>query len=185
MATTTTTRSIVTLPRLAVLAVILCLLFQLYRGKSTELPKYTAPEYVETSLLERVNNHRVSIRLQPLQIDTQLDREAQRYCEMAAKGNLQASAGAFTVSNNDIAAWDNVKGIRRNVAVIEGDGKSPALSTIRKWIANESDVANLEHADLTTTGIGIVRRGNTYYICQIFASGATQQKTSGAKKAKS
>jgi uncharacterized protein YkwD len=161
---------LITVPRLVIIAVIVCLLFQIQRSKSNELPKYSAPEFVGKSLLERVNAHRESIRVRGLSLDNELDSNAQRYCEMVAKGNLQASLSSNGAGLSGVAAWDDVRGVRRNVAVFECNSNSPALDVIRQWIANNNDVNNLENAAFTATGIGVVRRGNTYYVCQIFAT---------------
>jgi hypothetical protein len=162
-------RAIFTLPRIAVLAVIICLLLQLQHGKSTELPKYAAPKFMKTSLIERINEHRVSLKLKALVTDSSLDREAQRYCEMVSKGSLQASLSLSSGGAlNELTAWDSQRGVRRSVAVFDCDSNTPALEVVRTWIASATDVRNIESEQSTTTGIGIVRRGNTYVVCQMF-----------------
>ncbi len=166
-------RSIVTLPRIAVLVVILCLLFQIQKGKSVEMPKYATPDFVASSIFERVNEHRMSIKVQPLSLDESLNAEAQRYCETVAKGNLQASLASATAINcgftqDDVTAYDRVKGVRRNVAMFTCEKGSPALNAVRQWIEHQEEVTNLENDGFVSTGVGVVRRGNTYYVCQIF-----------------
>jgi uncharacterized protein YkwD len=163
--------SVLTLPRIVVLIAIVCLLFQIQRGKSNEAPKYTAPKFMKTSLLERINEHRVSLKLKPLALDSSLNKEAQRYCEMAAKGNLQASLESSLASGvhlANVADWDNARGLHRSMATFESNSASPALDVVRTWIGNANDVSNLEDAGAATTGIGIVRKGDTYYVCQMF-----------------
>lgn len=163
-------RRIITLPRLAVVFVLLCLLFQLQRGKSHEVPKYTAPAFMERSLLERINEHRASIKAKPLVVNHDLHNEAQRYCEMIAKGNLQASLNySGSEGLSEVAHWDAANGVQRNVAVLQCESTSPALDVLRSWINNPRDVSNIENEHFTTTGIGIARQGNTYVVCQIFA----------------
>jgi uncharacterized protein YkwD len=164
-------RAIFTLPRLAIVAIIICLLFQLQRGKATEAPKYAAPKFMKTSLIERINQHRTSLKLAALTLDSNLDREAQRYCEMVAKGNLQASLNLSSgAALSEVAHWDAARGVRRSIAVFDCNSATPALEVVRAWIANANDVANLESNEATLTGIGIVRRGNTYVVCEIFGS---------------
>mgnify|MGYP002783577398 CR=1 FL=1 len=166
-------KSIITLPRVIIGIVILCLVFQIQKSKSVELPKYTMPEYVKQSVLERVNSHRASIHAQELILNDSLSTEARRYCEMIAKGNLQANVASVnlntTVNSNDVEAWDNKKGIVRNVAIFESTSGSPALDAMRTWLDKNDAANNLENANASVTGIGVVKHGNTYVICQIFA----------------
>jgi uncharacterized protein YkwD len=161
---------IITLPRLIMAIAVVCLLLQLQRGKSNELPKYSAPAFVKSSLIERVNEHRASLNVTPLADNGELNREAERYCEMIAKGNLQASLVRSDVNLSEVSDWDATKGVRRNVAVIESNSNSPALDVIRTWIANDNQANNIEDGKFNATGIGVVRRGNIYYVCEIFAT---------------
>lgn len=166
-------KSIITLPRVIIGIVILCLVFQIQKSKSVELPKYTMPEYVKQSVLERVNSHRASLHAQELTLNDSLSTEARRYCEMIAKGNLQANIASVNLNmaanSNDVEAWDNKKGIVRNVAIFESTSGSPALDAMRTWLDKNDAANNLENANAALTGIGVVKRGNTYVICQIFA----------------
>ncbi|MCS6807286.1 MAG: hypothetical protein RML40_00485 [Bacteroidota bacterium] len=166
---TASRKQIITLPRVIVGIVILCLVFQIQRSKSVELPKYTLPEYVKQSILERVNNHRASVRVRELILNDSLSAEAYRYCEMIAKGNLQANLSA-TLSTEDVDAWDKKRGITRNVVVFEPASTSPAFDAMRMWLKHNDAANNLESASASLTGIGVVKRGNVYVICQIFAS---------------
>lgn len=168
-----TIRAVITLPRIIVALVIMCLLLQIQKGKSGELPKYASPDFVATSIIERVNEHRVSIKVKTLRLDETLNAEAQRYCEMVAKGNLQASLDGSEVLTSgivsqDVAAWDKTKGVSRNVAAFACEDGSPALSAVRSWIGNAEQVNTIENDNFGSTGIGVVRRGNTYYVCQLF-----------------
>ena len=175
-------RRIITLPRLLVCLVILCLVLQIQKSKSVELPKYSLPEYVKQSVLERVNHHRSSLHVEELALNDSLSTEAHKYCEMIAKGNLQANLASANLSADlnarDVEAWDNKKGVVRNVAIFESKSGSPALDAVRRWLANNEEANNLERADIAATGIGVVKQGETYYICQIFApqSRQTQKK---------
>lgn len=168
-----TTSSIITLPRIIIGIVIICLVLQIQKSKSVELPKYTLPEHVKESVLERVNNHRSSVRAQELTLNDSLSAEARRYCEMIAKGNLQANLASvnlnMALNKRDVEAWDNQKGVLRNVAVFESTSGSPALDAMRTWLEHNDEANNLENGEVTTTGIGVVKKGNTYYICQLFA----------------
>lgn len=164
----------ITLPRVIIALVIVSLLLQIQKGKSGELPKYASPDFVATSIVERVNEHRLSIKAKALAINETLNAEAERYCQMVAKGNLQASVTGTTVVTDgivseDVAAWDKTKGVSRNVAAFTCEEGSPALNAVRSWIANQEQVGNIENDGFASTGIGVVRRGNTYYVCQIFA----------------
>lgn len=161
---------IITLPRVVLAIALVCLLLQLQRGKSSELPKYSAPAFVKSSLIERVNEHRASLNVSPLSESTELNREAERYCDMIAKGNLQASLVRGNVNLSEVADWDASKGVRRNVAIIETNSNSPALDVIRMWVANDHQANNIEDATFRATGIGVVRRGTTYYVCEIFSA---------------
>lgn len=167
---------IITIPRIIVALVILSLLLQIQKGKSHELPKYASPEFIAASILERVNEHRVSIKETPLSTEETLNTEAQQYCEMIAKGNLQAglySDSKFTLPIADeVVGWDTSRGMARNVMILTADKNSPALSVIRHWINQQSDIQNIENEKFIKTGVGVVRRGNTYYVCQIFSPGA-------------
>jgi uncharacterized protein YkwD len=175
----TTMRRVVTLPRLLVFLVVLCLVLQIQKSKSVELPKYSLPEYVKQSVVERVNHHRSSLQVEELTLDDSLSTEAGKYCEMIAKGNLQANLAAVNLSSalnaRDVEAWDGAKGVVRNIAVFESKSGSPALDAVRRWLANNEEANNLERADLAKTGVGVVKQGDTYYICQIFAP-QTQKK---------
>ena len=73
-----TTSSIITLPRIIIGIVIICLALQIQKSKSVELPKYSLPEYVKESVLERVNNHRSSVHAQELTLNDSLSAEARR-----------------------------------------------------------------------------------------------------------
>jgi hypothetical protein len=166
-------KTIITLPRIIIGIVIICLALQIQKSKSVELPKYTLPEYVKQSVLERVNSHRSSIHAQELALNDSLSTEARRYCEMIAKGNLQANLASvnltLTSNNRDIEARDSQKGLLRNVAIFESTSGSPALDAMRTWLDKNDEANNLENGEVAVTGIGVVKKGNIYYICQIFA----------------
>lgn len=166
-------KSVITLPRIIIGIVIICLAFQIQKSKSVELPKYTLPEYVKQSVLERVNNHRLSLHAQELTLNDSLSTEARRYCEMIAKGNLQANLASvnltMTLNKRDVEAWDGKKGMLRNIAIFESTSGSPALDAMRTWLDKNEEANNLENGAVAITGIGVVKKGNTYYICQIFA----------------
>jgi uncharacterized protein YkwD len=168
------THKFITLPRIVIAVVIICLVFQIQKSKSVELPKYTLPAYVGQSVVERVNNHRMSIHAPELTLNDSLSAEARRTCERMAKGNLQATLANVslnTVSNKqDVDAWDNQHGMQRSVAVFECGSSSPSLDAIRTWLENTTDVSNIENTAFHSTGIGVVRQGNMYYVCQIFAA---------------
>ncbi len=171
--TTTTAHKLVTLPRIIIAVVIVCLIFQIQKSKSIELPKYTMPKYVGESILERVNNHRASLHLGELQTTDSLSNAARRYAEMMAKGHLQANLASVNLagftSKNDVDAYDNTQGMQRNIAVVTSTSGSPSLDAVRVWLETNNDVANLENPQYAATGIGVVKSGDTYYVCQIFA----------------
>lgn len=167
--------TLITIPRIIVVLIILSLLLQIQKGKSHELPKYASAEFVAESILERVNEHRVSIKETPLTTEEALNTEAQRYCEMIAKGNLQAGLCSDATSPlpiaEEVVGWDTSRGMARNIMILSADKNSPALSVIRHWINQQSDIQNIENENFIKTGIGVVRRGNTYFVCQLFSSG--------------
>ena len=173
MTPSTASHKIVTLPRIIIAVVIVCLLLQIQKSKSVELPKYTTPKYVGESIVERVNNHRASLHLKELSNNDSLSLTARRYAEMMAKGHLQANLAnvnlAGFTSKNDVDAYDNTQGMQRNVAAFTSESASPALDAVRSWLEQNNDVANIENPDFAATGIGVVKEGNTYYVCQIFA----------------
>jgi uncharacterized protein YkwD len=175
---TTRVRKIITLPRIVIGLVIVCLLFQIQKSKSIELPKYSTPKYVGESIIERVNNHRTSLHLAELSNNDSLSSTARRYSEMMAKGHLQANLAIPDFTRlatkhdvkNDVDAYDNVHGMQRNIAVFESTSSSPALDAVRAWLEKNNEVANIENPAFAATGIGVVKKGDTYYVCQIFAN---------------
>lgn len=173
MTTSNASNRIVTLPRVVIAVVIVCLLLQIQKSKSVELPKYTTPKYVGESIVERVNNHRASLHLKELSGNDSLSNTARRYAEMMAKGHLQANLASVNLagfaSKNDVDAYDNVQGMQRNIAKFESTSGSPALDAVRAWLQQNGDVTNIENPEFTATGIGVVKQGGTYYVCQIFA----------------
>jgi uncharacterized protein YkwD len=178
----TAARKIITLPRIIIGLVIVCLLFQIQKSKSIELPKYSTPKYVGESIIERVNNHRASLHLAELSNNDSLSTAARRYTEMMAKGHLQANLASVNlagfVNNNDVKnevknevdAYDNAQGMQRNTAVFESTSGSPSLDAVRTWLEQNNEVANIENPAFASTGISVVKKGDTYYVCQIFAS---------------
>lgn len=173
MTTSNATYKIVTLPRIIIAVVIVCLLLQIQKSKSVELPKYTTPKYVGESIVERVNNHRASLHLKELSSNDSLSSTARRYAEMMAKGHLQANLASVNLagftSKNDVDAYDNIQGMQRNIAVFQSASGSPSLDALRMWLEQNNDVTNIENTEFTTTGIGVVKQGDTYYVCQMFA----------------
>jgi uncharacterized protein YkwD len=170
----TAARKIITLPRIIIGLVIVCLLFQIQKSKSIELPKYSTPKYVGESIIERVNNHRASLHLAELSSNDSLSTAARRYTEMMAKGHLQANLASVTlagfVNKNDVDAYDNAQGMQRNIAVFESTSGSPSLDAVRTWLEQNNEVANIENPEFAATGISVVKKGDTYYVCQIFAT---------------
>jgi uncharacterized protein YkwD len=59
--------------------------------------------------------------------------------------------------------------MQRNVAIFTSASGSPALDAVRAWLGQNNEVANIENPDFAATGIGVVKQGDTYYVCQIFA----------------
>jgi uncharacterized protein YkwD len=173
-AANTAARKIITLPRIIIGLVIICLLFQIQKSKSVESPKYSTPKYVGESILERVNNHRASLHLAELSTNDSLSNAARRYTEMMAKGHLQANLVSVNlagfVNKNDVDAYDNAQGMQRNIAVFESTSGSPALDAVRTWLEQNNEVTNIENPEFARTGISVMKNGDTYYVCQIFAS---------------
>jgi uncharacterized protein YkwD len=174
----TAARKIITLPRIIIGLVIVCLLFQIQKSKSIELPKYSTPKYVGESIIERVNNHRASLHLAELSNNDSLSTAARRYTEMMAKGHLQANLASVNLAGfvnkndvkNEVDAYDNAQGMQRNTAVFESTSVSPSLDAVRTWLEQNNEVANIENPAFASTGISVVKKGDTYYVCQIFAS---------------
>jgi uncharacterized protein YkwD len=174
----TTMNKLITLPRILIVVVIVCLVFQIQKSKSVELPKYTLPAYVGQSIFERVNNHRASIHVPELTLNDSLSAEAERTCERIAKGNLQANLASVSIgvgfnardNARDVDAWDSQHGMQRSVAVFESGSGSPSLDAVRTWLEDSSDVNTLENMAFRSTGVGVVKHGHTYYVCQIFAT---------------
>jgi uncharacterized protein YkwD len=60
--------------------------------------------------------------------------------------------------------------MQRNTAVFESTSGSPSLDAVRTWLEQNNEVANIENPAFASTGISVVKKGDTYYVCQIFAS---------------
>ena len=124
---------------------------------------------LETEVRQGINNVRREHGLTPLQDNAALARIAREYSRRMAKENffahedpqgrtlvdrLEQAGIAYRVAAENILTMTNIP--------------DPVNSAIKGWMNSQGHRANILRKDVTETGVGIWREGDTFYFTQVF-----------------
>lgn len=124
-------------------------------------------EQMAQEVLHRVNEHRQSMGLKPLTMDSTLSAQARAYSEKMAKGDITFSHAGF---------HDRMQQIRDGMGyTVAGENlqrnnsrRDPIGEAMRGWLASEGHRNNMEYG-YTKTGIGVARSADgIYYFTEVF-----------------
>jgi uncharacterized protein YkwD len=118
-----------------------------------------------TDILKLINEHRASLHLRPLKMDTLISSVAAKHSKNMASGKVPFSHDGFEERTAKInKQYPLANGWAENVA----EGTTTASATVDMWLHSPNHKKNIEgDYDLTGIGIAMDPKGTPYYT-QIF-----------------
>jgi uncharacterized protein YkwD len=125
---------------------------------------------IEQELHERINAHRSSRGLPPLQSDAVLTSFAREHSEKMARGERPFGHVGFEERVQAVRAAQPVSTVSENVAINNYPAEQVASRVLSGWLRSSGHRQNLEsNSDLT--GVGVARGpSGDYFITQLYAA---------------
>ena len=131
---------------------------------------------MELRLHQRINQHRKTQGLKPLERQATLERLARQHSQEMAAGKVPFSHEGFQQRVKVIKAEFPSMGWSENVAYNMGHA-DPVASAFKQWLKSKGHRKNMENADMTHGGIGVAIVGRKVYFTQLFATASPYQYT--------
>lgn len=135
-------------------------------GTDSGTDQGTADQTMTEEFMELINNHRISIGLQPLVHDEGMGLIAQGHSEDMADGSVAFGHDGFSTRCSEARAVLGGGNLcAENVAM----GQKTVLAAFNAWMNSSGHKANIEQPRATHTGFGYKKSASgAYYWTQIF-----------------
>jgi uncharacterized protein YkwD len=128
-----------------------------------EIPEPAAELELEVHNL--INAERDKKGRNPLESNAFLDSLARQHSSHLASGTPLGHLG-FSKRYRLISKQFPVKGVGEN----EAEGYSTAAEVVEGWMSSKEHRKNILYSRFTHTGVGVVKKGATFYYTQIFCN---------------
>lgn len=130
-----------------------------------------AANTLESQIHDRVNAHRGSRGLAPLEWDPRIAAVAREHSEAMASGRRPFGHDGFEARASVLGTTMTIRSMAENVAYDGRDGARLASQVVDGWIASAGHRQNIE-GSFTRTGVGVARGADgTRYFTQVFVDG--------------
>ncbi len=113
-----------------------------------------------------VNEYRKSQGLKPLKMNPFLNEVAAEHSRQMASGKVAFGHGGFEQRAKTVQSKWKYRSVAENVGMSMGH-PDPADEVVQGWLKSPSHLKNIK-GDFELTGIGVARKGESYYFTQIF-----------------
>lgn len=124
---------------------------------------------VEAEIWHQINQQRQRYGLSPLRVNDQLTQAARNYSKQMAEYNFYSHTG---LNGQTFRQRVEDRGIRAKLVGENlfkfGQRPNPSGFAVQGWMNSAGHRKNILLSQMTETGIGIWKHGDTYYMTQIF-----------------
>jgi uncharacterized protein YkwD len=130
------------------------------------------PSDMELALHDRVNDHRASIGLDPLELDLGFGGVARGHSADMADGSVAFGHDGFDARADELGDQQpTLMGVGENVAYVSDGWEDPAGTIVQGWLDSEGHRANIEDPAWTHAGMGAVQDADAgWYATQLFGT---------------
>lgn len=137
--------------------------------QQTRLNRSQSIVKIEGSIFQKINQQRRSKGLQPLKTNKTLTQVARSHSkEMAKHGFYDHRGKQGDTPRQRVEASGVQAGLVGENLVKFSQRPNPAVVAVQSWMRSSAHRRNILLPNATETGIGIWKRGETYYMTQIF-----------------